>query len=261
MNGGLSILFGDYTRARWCHYNHASKANLNRTRKIVLKEDVVSGKPTNPTSAQNSCSITSFPERKFVCWLALVALITIVASCTPSTAEPQTTPLLQQNVTQVPVNEAIPATFTLVSNEVATPTTMPIQTLTSNNTSPATEVSATTMPATEQSGDVVRPEYSELLEKVRRNGAIFVIVSLHLPVAFQPEGNLPSEQAVANQRAMIAATQDAVQQELQNYNIRVYKTYETMPVLALEVDEAALEALMVSPLIETIQEDAPTPTN
>lgn len=176
--------------------------------------------PPIATSTRTSTAQRRWPQNgKKLIPLLLGGLMIAIVGCGPVVEKPQVTPVLHENILE------------------------------------ATPVES---PDVIQQSDEMQADYSELFNKVRANGTVFVIVRLHLSVAFQAEGNLPDNQSVAEQRARITATQDALQRELQDYTIRVYKTYETIPALAMEVNEAALEALISSPLVESIQEDALT---
>lgn len=196
------------------------------------RENVVSRESDNPKFTQIHSNISNVPVRKIVSWMVLGTLIAVVASCTVSTKE--------LRITSMPTQNTIP---------------------TNSNTVPPTKTPTPVTPITEQPSNEYTMEYGDLIEKVHRDGVLFVIVSLVLPVEFQPEAILPSEEAVIDQRAMIKVAQDSLRQELQSQNARVYKTYETTPILAIEVDEAALEILIFSPLVKNIQEDSPLPAN
>ncbi len=113
----------------------------------------------------------------------------------------------------------------------------------------------------EETLDTQQNDYRNLVEKANKNETIMVIISLQLPIEFQPEGKLASEQDIEKQRIMIKTTQEDLKQELQGHSFRIYTTYETIPGLAAEVDSATLKALMASSLVKNIQEDIPVPAN
>ncbi len=91
-------------------------------------------------------------------------------------------------------------------------------------------------------------------EQLEAQETVRVIVGLALPT-FQPEGNQPNRQAVAQQRAAIAAAQEALVDSLASYQAEVYATYRTIPYLAVEVDRAGLEALANDGRVTYISED------
>ncbi|MCB0033831.1 MAG: hypothetical protein KDE51_07425, partial [Anaerolineales bacterium] len=91
-------------------------------------------------------------------------------------------------------------------------------------------------------------------EQLEAQETVRVIVGLALPT-FQPEGNQPNRQAVAQQRAAIAAAQEALVDSLASYQAEVYATYRTIPYLALEIDRAGLEALANDGRVTYISDD------
>lgn len=95
-------------------------------------------------------------------------------------------------------------------------------------------------------------ENAELLGRVRAEGTLGVIVEL--TAGFTPEGNL-SSQGVAGQRQSIRQTQGRLLQALTNQHISSVTRYETIPLLAMVVDEPALRVLLAHPDVARIQED------
>ncbi|MEV0806311.1 hypothetical protein [Micromonospora sp. NPDC050200] len=93
-----------------------------------------------------------------------------------------------------------------------------------------------------------------LIDAVRRDGTLRVIVTLAAP--YTPEANLSGPDAVRRQRAAIAAAQDRLLDELRPLQARVHARYEHTPQLALTVNEAALLRLLASPLVGSVQQDA-----
>jgi len=101
----------------------------------------------------------------------------------------------------------------------------------------------------------VEPTESALLTKARTEGKVRILVGLALPdISFQGEDGL-GDAAVAVQRAAIATAQQGLVDTLANHDANIYTSYVTMPYLALEADESALNTLSQSPLVIDIQED------
>jgi subtilisin family serine protease len=98
--------------------------------------------------------------------------------------------------------------------------------------------------------------YPDLLDKAQRNGNVRLIVGLALPLAFDPEGELTSQQAVDRQRAAIAGQQQTLLDTLAGQNAQVYARYRTVPYLALQVDAAALTTLNNSAQVISLEEDS-----
>jgi predicted acylesterase/phospholipase RssA len=96
---------------------------------------------------------------------------------------------------------------------------------------------------------------TSLLETVREQGSVRVIVGLD--VSFQPEGNLPNEQAVQAQRQAIAAAQDRLLQRMAPFAISNVSRYEFIPFVAMTVDEPALRDLIANPEVHSIGADTP----
>ena len=100
---------------------------------------------------------------------------------------------------------------------------------------------------------------SALRVKVAATGEVSVIASLNLPgPGFKAEGHLPAA-AVAEQRRSIAATRKSLLDSLRGLNAREYRSWESVPSVALKVDGPALEFLARHPLVAAIQEDALSP--
>ncbi len=109
-----------------------------------------------------------------------------------------------------------------------------------------------TMPHNHQSVATVQAQ-DDLLASVQQHGTVRVMVGLD--VAFQPEGELASSQAVADQQAAIQQTQQTLIQRLATYNVRNVRHFETIPFVVMDVDEAALQALASDPSVSSITED------
>lgn len=125
----------------------------------------------------------------------------------------------------------------------------PTATLTPESPPPATAApaSATETPLPSQ--------YNRLLDRLREQGRLSIIIELD--VAFTPEGELPDQQAVADQRQAIAAAQQRLLQRMAGFAIGNVNTYETIPFVAMNVDEAALRDLIANPAVHNIEEDRP----
>src|SRR5690606_9734030 len=91
-----------------------------------------------------------------------------------------------------------------------------------------------------------------LREHVRQQGWVPVIVGL--ATAFRPEGELGRAEAVAAQRQEIAAQREALLGRLAAHDVRAVKRFETVPYVALTVDEAGLEALLADPGVYEVRE-------
>lgn len=102
-------------------------------------------------------------------------------------------------------------------------------------------------------------EHTDLLNKANAEGQVRVIAGLALPIDFQAEGLLAAPHAAA-QRQTIANTRAALQASLTSYNAQTYAEYSVLPYVALEVDAAALQALVESPLVASLVEDVAVPT-
>ncbi len=92
-----------------------------------------------------------------------------------------------------------------------------------------------------------------LMERARTQGSVRIIVMINIP--WQPEGELPDEDAAVAQRKAIADAQRALLERLAAFNVTSVTTFEFIPSLAMEVDAPALEALAADPAVLTIQED------
>ena len=97
----------------------------------------------------------------------------------------------------------------------------------------------------------------ETYDAVRTRGAAAIIARLRLPIPFRAEGSIPS--LVDQQRQSIAAVQQRVLQQLSGRRVDNVKRFQTIPHIALEVDTAALTALVAMPEIEIILADTPLP--
>ncbi|OPY64696.1 MAG: Subtilisin E precursor [Syntrophorhabdus sp. PtaU1.Bin050] len=100
--------------------------------------------------------------------------------------------------------------------------------------------------------------YSQIHSKVQSKGTVKIIVKVRAP--FTPECML-KEKDTYDQRAMTAQVQDQLIAELAAAGHKpadVYK-YQYVPYIAMTVDSAALDALLSSSDVETVEEDIPVP--
>ncbi len=96
----------------------------------------------------------------------------------------------------------------------------------------------------------------ELRERALREGRVRVIVELEVPgVIVRPEGLLQSIAARLAQRRHIAGTQSRLLSLLGAVTHREARRYETVPLLALEADANALNALESAGLAKRVFED------
>ena len=95
----------------------------------------------------------------------------------------------------------------------------------------------------------------ELAERVKADGHVDVIVLLALDAPFRAEGNL-SRADVQLQRNHIGAARTRLLGALPPASYSVNRDYESIPAIAMRVDEAGLAALRGSRLVASIEEDA-----
>jgi len=96
-----------------------------------------------------------------------------------------------------------------------------------------------------------------LSAKAMKNGHVRIIVGLKLPPpGFRPEGVL-SESEIEAQRDAIAAVREALLDSMSGFDIEVYRHFTSLPSVAMRVDDLALEKLITSPYVKSIEEDVP----
>ena len=95
---------------------------------------------------------------------------------------------------------------------------------------------------------------SKLRAKAATEGHVFVIVGLNLPGGFTHEGHLQGNK-VAQQRKAIADIRKLLKDSLSGFNTKVYREYDSIPYIAVKVDETALDHLAQHPLVTTFEED------
>jgi subtilisin family serine protease len=100
------------------------------------------------------------------------------------------------------------------------------------------------------------PSLDELAAQAGADGTVSVIVGLDTPV--QAEGRLDAA-AVADQRGRIAQTRDQVLADVAGTSATVTQEYETLPFVAVEVDQAGLDALAASDAVKGIYDNTPVP--
>ena len=97
---------------------------------------------------------------------------------------------------------------------------------------------------------------ARLFDTAAAEGQVRVIVGLRLPNGFTVEGHLPNARAVANQRNAIARKREDVLFGLFGLGAEVYASWDQVPYVAMKVAEPALEHLINSPLVTSIEEDS-----
>ena len=103
------------------------------------------------------------------------------------------------------------------------------------------------------------PKYdlAALKAKAERDGQVLVIVELRgRGPAFQPEGLLRGPAEVAAQRSAIIAAREELLGSLRGHKAEAYGRWDSVPQVAIKVDAAALQQLIDSPQVKSIQEDA-----
>ena len=105
---------------------------------------------------------------------------------------------------------------------------------------------------------IVLPEKMEKLSAgVKKRGHLGIIVGLKLPtLGFRPEGTLSPEE-IEHQRKAITEARKALVESLSCYDIEVYRIYTSIPYIAMKVNADALNELVSSPYVISIEEDSP----
>lgn len=162
--------------------------------------------------------------------------------------------------TDTPTPEASPS-----ATNTPTPTLEPSSTVTET---PTLDLSATLTPTPTESETFTEtptvtptldcaqlgPEYAEACAAIAEDGSVRLIVELDVSV--RPVSQLSNSQE-ALQEARIDAAQEEVAEELADTDAEVARELETVPFMAVEVDEAALIALAQSDNVEEIHIDTP----
>jgi hypothetical protein len=105
-------------------------------------------------------------------------------------------------------------------------------------------------PATESS-----PTISPAVVAAVAQGRARVLVELRTAAGFRPEGHLPGPDAIASQRAAIAAAQQSVIAGLHGTDAVVLQRYASAPFLALEIGPSALRAIEGMASVARVVED------
>jgi hypothetical protein len=95
----------------------------------------------------------------------------------------------------------------------------------------------------------------ELITKAQTRGRLRVMVQLNYD-GWRPEGELPDDRAVEQQRLRIIQLQDKILEQLAEFDVRSVKKFKYAPQMAMEVDAVALRQLINSPDVAGISEDA-----
>lgn len=97
----------------------------------------------------------------------------------------------------------------------------------------------------------------KLMDKAVAHGSVRIIV--HLDAPFQPEGKLSGPTAVKSQQAGISRMQKKLHDAVSKHQVKGIKKFKHIPFITMEADAKALEALMASSLVKSIEEDVPVP--
>ena len=97
-------------------------------------------------------------------------------------------------------------------------------------------------------------------QKQRTEGEDMVAVIVDLSLDWQPEAELDSEEAVAEQRQAIRDTQDAIVEMLDGTEFEINRLYQATPQMALVVDAEAFDRLNESQLVANVNEDVADPS-
>lgn len=97
----------------------------------------------------------------------------------------------------------------------------------------------------QRSGMPTDPTHIELRERVVERGTLQVIVGVSAQPPASPES--------------IRTAQDELITSLEDENVELAHRFEAIPFVVLRVDAAALDALLASPLVVSIEEDATVP--
>jgi hypothetical protein len=102
------------------------------------------------------------------------------------------------------------------------------------------------------------PAISPAVAAAVAQGRARVLVELHAPEGFRPEGDLPGPDAIASQRSAIATAQQAVIAGLHGTDAVVLQRYASVPFLALEIGPSALRAIEAMAHVARVVEDTVT---
>ncbi len=99
-----------------------------------------------------------------------------------------------------------------------------------------------------------QPKSAALMDKAKKDGWVRVIVTLDIPAT--PEGYLPTQAHVINQRQLIASKQSALLNRIRGNAIRNLKRFKYVPLVSMMVTESGLQALLAATETAKIVEDA-----
>jgi len=99
-----------------------------------------------------------------------------------------------------------------------------------------------------------QPNSAALMDKAKKDGWVRVIVILDIPAT--PEGYLPTQAHVINQRQLIASKQSALLNRIRGNAIRNLKRFKYVPLVSMMVTESGLQALLAATETAKIVEDA-----
>ena len=139
--------------------------------------------------------------------------------------------------------------LSLVACGTAGQTTDPSSVVSSTSSSTVTSVNEPT--SSTGNGDRDQKQSTE------SENMVAVIVDLSLD--WQPETELDSEQAVAEQRQAIRDAQDAIVEMLEGTEFEINRLYQSTPQMALVVDAEAFDRLNESQLVAKVNEDVADP--
>ena len=95
----------------------------------------------------------------------------------------------------------------------------------------------------------------KLSEKIKNNGQVRIIVGLDED--FVPEGYFKTVKEKMNQREKFRNSQDALLQEMSSSMPDNYHKFKYIPFMAMTVKQNALDRIISSPMVTSIQEDVP----
>jgi len=96
-------------------------------------------------------------------------------------------------------------------------------------------------------------QLKKLVDKAKTTGRVNVIVGLD--VAFTPEGFFKTNQEKINQRQNIVNAQDRLLQDLPFSENNQFNKYKYIPYMSMSINQNALEHLVSSDMVTSIQED------
>jgi subtilisin len=94
---------------------------------------------------------------------------------------------------------------------------------------------------------------NDLIQKAQNRGTVRILVELDL--SFFPEGKLPSQMAVQQQRMSIRQAQQALLQNLRLEPDRLVRKFKFVPQLVIEANPSQIVALSMNPRVRSIHED------